>query len=119
MVEIWIENNSNFAKVVEFSTYMDDSLVDRRKVIREDSVADLIRSFRVNLPVSRSVRFRFVADSCGRETECVVNPDSISREAFVNVVFMDRTLRGGLGPDSVLVDTSFGCKVYYHGLKPE
>lgn len=119
-VEIWIENNSDSARVVAFSTYMDDSLVDRRRVVR-DSIADLIRSFVVTLPgVRRPVRFRFVADSTHRETSCLVNPDSIRKSAFLNVVYVDRIMRGrGLGPDSVLVDTAFGCKVYYHGLKPE
>lgn len=120
-VEIWIENASDPGKVVSFSSYMGDSLVDRRKVGR-DSVAGRIASFMVEVPLpldrtrpSGRSQFRFVADSNRGEVDCMVNLDSIGAEAFIHVFFVDRTvLAVGMGMDSVVVDKGFGCRVYYH-----
>ena len=115
-VEIWIENASDPGRVVSFSSYMDDSLVDRRKVGR-DSIVGRILSYVVYVPASRlssKSRFRFVADSNRGEVDCTVNLDSIGVEAFIHVFFVDKTaLAVGMGMDSVVVERGFGCRVYY------
>jgi hypothetical protein len=93
-ISIWIENNSDLNSYMEFSTYIDDSLVDKRK-INKDSIADNIQPFGVEFTPGKYkiLIFRFVSSIRGESVRCVVNIDSISKSSLLHVNYVYRVLR--------------------------
>jgi hypothetical protein len=114
-VEIWIENVSVPGKAVQFTSFMGDSMIDRRNVAR-DSVADRVLSYFVYLPAGSSGerRFRFLAEGNKAETGCAVCIDSLKKGAFLHVRYEEQTIPGGMWSDSTETFRTFGCTVDYH-----
>lgn len=121
LVNVWIENDSNINNRIEFSTFLNDSLIDKR-IIERDSVADRISTFKVELKlkdVKEQWKFRVVASVNGQETVCKVYADSINKVALLHVNYVERVIRKGniiyqdtLKYDSI-VQKQFYCEVMY------
>lgn len=93
-ISVWIENNSDVKNRIEVATYLNDSLVDRREIIK-DSIADRILPFRIKLPSLRTQTvFKFVVSGSG-EAMCSVNPDSINHRTLLHVNYVERIFRKG------------------------
>ncbi|HEX3934334.1 MAG TPA: hypothetical protein VHW43_06615 [Puia sp.] len=121
-VAIWIENNSDVNKNIEIATYLGDSMVDKR-IIMKDSISDRILLFRIQLKlpvVERQHRIRFVLPATKEETSCLVMADSLSETDLLHVNYVERIFKRGsqfenvtLGKDRVY-DKRFDCEVIHH-----
>lgn len=96
-ISVWIENNSDVNREIEVSTYLNDSLVDKR-YIEKDSIADRVASFKIDLKLAgkkKESKFKFVSSIDQDQTSCVVNLDSINKSTLLHVNYVRRLLRKG------------------------
>jgi hypothetical protein len=118
-IQIWFENNSDRSSVVEVSTYINDSLIDIRKV-QQDSISDRVRAFDVKVigdKFKKTSNLKFVLSGSNDETSCLINIDSMGKNKLVHVNYVERLLKKGyiinsdtLKQDSV-VRKEFYCEI--------
>lgn len=96
-IAIWIENDSDLYKSIEVSTFLDDSLMDKRH-IEKDSIADRYSPFylELNLPgQKKESTFKFVVSIDGDQTSCEINIDTLDKSTFLHVNYVERLLKKG------------------------
>lgn len=126
-ISIWIENNSAINKNIEVATYLDDSMVDKRNIMK-DSIADRVLPFKIELKTStidRKYRFRFVLPSYQEEVNCIAYEDSLKEATLLHVNYVEKIYKRGshfenvtLNNDSIY-DKRFYCEVLYHPSRPD
>jgi len=122
VLNVWIENNSDANKNIEISTYVNDSLIDKRSITK-DSIADRVSIFKVDLKFPDTTRrcvLKFVSSSRGEETSCLVIADSLNKRTLAHVNYVERLFKKGdeynfivLKKDTV-VRKEFYCEMLYH-----
>lgn len=117
-IAIWIENNSDMKNRIEVTTYLNDSIIDKREIIK-DSIADKVLPFRIKLPSLRTQAvFKFVIPG-NEETRCLVKPDSINNKTLLHVNYVEKVFKKGsqfnkaiLQKDSI-IRKEFYCDIMY------
>jgi hypothetical protein len=120
-INVWIENNSDLHKNIEISTYVDDSLVDKR-FIAKDSISDRISTFKVDLNFSSSKtkkQLKFISSLGGEKTSCFVIENSLNERALAHVNYVERLFKKGDEYNKIILksDTvyrkAFYCEIMY------
>src|ERR1700753_2219495 len=106
VIKIWIENNSDINRSIEISTYFNDSLIDKRNIVK-DSIADRIRLFKVDLKLQdgklKSV-LKFVSPIHGEKTSCFIYLDSLDKTSLIHVNYVESILKKGTLFDNVILN---------------
>ena len=122
VLNVWIENNSDENKNIEISTYVNDSLVDKRNITK-DSIADRISTFKVDLnfpSVPKRYVVKFVSSPFGEETSCLLIADSLNKRTLMHVNYVKRLFKKGNELDNrilmkdTVVRKEFYCEILYH-----
>ena len=117
VIKIAIENNSDLKHSIEISTYLGDSLIDKRMIKRDTSKVSF-SNFEVNLSKAEGKKeFSFIVTGSNERTNCIVFLDSLDKTALLHVNYLEVLFKKGyqykseiLTKDTV-VQKEFYCEI--------
>ena len=120
-ITIAIENNSDIKTNIEVSTYLDDSLIDKR-LIKRDTFNVSFSIFKMTVQTGKkSSIVKFELSNSGQKAECRIKPDSINNNSVIHVNYIETLFKKGyqykskiLNKDTVVREELY-CEVMYEG----